>query len=321
MAMIMLRLPGFASPEAAMARSREIAQASGFQSPNVYWFRWVQHSSTEWALELSPEEQGKLTDDERKRIIALSVVPIQAHPTPVYRYMDAEFVEQFFSSGTLRLSSFEAFSRHPDELLRDAHEGKNILTALGENSTMYVVSEHGKACLIISASYLGPWSASKLSHRRTCFEITNPWGFAAAIAAAINGCSAAVLGACSYVPTLSMTLHAPGYNFVRAHGEGGLEGLQKDAAAMLQYSPMFRKLSRYQDEQEFRFVWGMDRQVSEPLTIVCPAARQFCRKLEPSDYDVGSVWGPGINLRERTRRVISRIEGLWFRLSKESLIK
>jgi len=297
-----------------MARSREIAQAAGFQSPKVYWFRWVQHGLAEWALELSPGEEVKLTEDERKRIIALQIVPIQAHPTPVYRYMDTEFVDQFFSSGTLRLSSFEAFSRHPDESLRDANEGKNILAALGKDSTMYMVSEHGKTSLIISASYRGPWSPSKLSSGRACCEITNPWGFASAIATSINGCSEAVLGACTYVPTLSMTLHAPGYNFAQAHSEGGLEVIQRDAAAMLQYSPMFRKLSRHQAEQEFRFVWCLNRPVSEPLTVVCPAALQFCRKLEASDYDVGSVWASGISLRGRARRVVSRIAELWYRL-------
>ena len=61
-----------------MTRSHEIAVESGLLSPNGYWFRWVQISLTEWALELNPEEAGKLTQEEQTKLMAIKSIPIQA---------------------------------------------------------------------------------------------------------------------------------------------------------------------------------------------------------------------------------------------------
>jgi hypothetical protein len=41
----------------------------------------------------------------------------------LYRHMDDKYVESFFRDGSLRLSSFASFAKHPDEQLRDKAEG------------------------------------------------------------------------------------------------------------------------------------------------------------------------------------------------------
>lgn len=291
--MFVLRLPGFASAEAAQARSRQLAREAGFESPSVHWFRWVNHGPAEWALELHPDEAGVLTPEERSRLIAIHQVPIQVHPTPVYRYMKEQYVDEFLSSGKLRLSSFEAFAKHPDEDMRDANEGFHTLAAAGRDSTMYLVSRHGGVCFVASASYRGPWVPSSLSQNRACLEIRNPLLFATAIAKALNDCNAAVVGACSYVHQRSTLLEVPGYNFNEAHQLGGLAVIQQEAEALLQYRPMFMKPARFQDEQEFRFVWRMDRPVPETMDIVCLDARAFCRKVDLVDHGmVRTLWTP-----------------------------
>ena len=47
---------------------------------------------------------------------------------PVYRFMDKQYVEQFFVDGSLRLSSFRRFSQHSDEERQDCAEGTAIST-------------------------------------------------------------------------------------------------------------------------------------------------------------------------------------------------
>ncbi len=278
---ILLYLPGFTSVEAAMARSHEIAVESGLLSPNGYWFRWVQISSTEWALQLNPEEAGKLTQEEQKTLVPIKSISIHAHPTPVYRYFDnPEYVEKFFETGALRISSFEAFSSHPDESFRDAGEGKNIMAVNGKNSSFYALTESGKSCFILSTSILGPWVNIEKFKDKACFEITNPWKFAMAIANSLDECSNAVLGSCSYIPKRVVTKDVPEHDFVERHKMGGINAINEDIEGLLQYSTMFHKPMRYQDEQEFRIVWDMDHAVTEPKDIICQEARQFCRIVE-----------------------------------------
>lgn len=276
--MIILHLPGFTSVEAAMARSHEIAVESGFLSPYGYWFRWVQIRSTEWALELNPEETGKLTQEEQKTLIPNKSFSIQVQPTPVYRYFDKpEYVEKFFETGALRISSFEAFSRHPDERFLDAEEGQNILSAGGENSTLYAVTESGKSCFILSTSLLGPWVTVEKFKGKACFEITHPWKFAAAIAKKLDECSNVILGSCSYIPKRVVNTDVPRHDFAERYEDGGIDAINEDIKGLLQYSTMFHKPMRFQDEHEFRIVWDMDHAVIEPKDIICQEALQFCQ--------------------------------------------
>ena len=278
---MILLLPGFTSIKAAMKRSQEIAIESGFLSPNAYWFKWVQLSSTEWALELNPEEAGKLTQEEQTKLMAIKSIPIQAQPTPVYRYLDKpEYVDNFFETGAIQISSFKKFSHHPDESFRDTEEGKNILAVNGKNSTLYALTESGKSCFILSTSILGPWVEIKKFKEQTCFEITNPWKFTMAIANSLDECSNAVLGSCSYIPKRVDIKDMPEHDLAEKYNTESSNSINKDIKGLLQYSTMFQKPMLYQEEQEFRIVWDMDHAVSEPEVIICPEARQFCRRLK-----------------------------------------
>ena len=118
---------------------------------------------------------------------------------------------------------------------------------------------------------------------KACFEITNPWKFAAAVANSLDECSKAILGSCSYIPERVVIKDVPGHDFVERYNTGGIEATNRDIEGLLQYSTMFHKLMLYQEEQEFRIVWDMNRAVSEPEVIICPEARQFCRMLLPDE--------------------------------------
>jgi len=244
----------------------------------------VQHGENEWAIEVFPDLAYKFNQDEMKRVIVYSFTPIQSHPTPVFRYMDEKYVDDFLQNGSLRLSSFKAFSKHSDEKFRDMDEGTNTLCATGDNSTIYTLSKHGGACLILSTSYLGPWSDIPTYKNRSCFEIVNPWGFATAIADTLPDCVVSVLGTCSYVPSRTITKHIPGHDFIKTLNVGGYEAVIRDTETLLQYSPMFRKPTKYQIEQEFRIIWQINNEASEFRDVISPVAAKFCRKADPSEY-------------------------------------
>ena len=46
-----------------------------------------------------------------------------AHNGPVFRHLNRKWVDAFFTTGELQLSSIAHFKKHPDELRRDAQEG------------------------------------------------------------------------------------------------------------------------------------------------------------------------------------------------------
>lgn len=260
-----------------MLRSRQIAEKAGFMSPTVYWFRWVQHSPQDWALELSPGEEGHLSPEECSRLVAIHIKPIQVHPTPVYRYMAEEYVDEFFRTGKLQLSSFIRFAKHPDERFRDEKEGWNILGVTGKDSTMYTVTAHGRACLVLSTSLLGPWSEVPQFHRHKSIEIINPLAFAGAIAASITSCTKSIVGTCSYVERRVTRMHVPDRDFTKLDPSGGIQSVVGEAASLLQYTPMFQKPQKHAVEQEYRFVWELNLEAPEVLFVECPEARELCR--------------------------------------------
>jgi hypothetical protein len=54
----------------------------------------------------------------------------------VYRYMDKEYIEAFFKDGSLRLSSFQHFASHPNELVKDGTEGNATIFQTGYGKTV-----------------------------------------------------------------------------------------------------------------------------------------------------------------------------------------
>ena len=60
--------------------------------------------------------------------------------------MDAEYVESFFRDGSLRLSSFARFAKHPDEQLRDKAEGIGSRFAVSSQVTVTMVAGRGSDC-------------------------------------------------------------------------------------------------------------------------------------------------------------------------------
>lgn len=277
---VLLRLPGFPSAQDAMQRSREIAQENGFHAPSVFWFRWVQIAAAEWALELAPGEEKFLTDRERERLVMVNFKPVQIHPSPVYRYMAAKYVDDFFLSGRLRLSSFFEFSKHENENLRDEKEGWNVLSARGENSTMYAVTSHGHACLILCTSLLGSSFGRQKFPGSEAIEILNPLAFAGAVASLLPHCVKSLVGTCSYVDRRVSMVEVSNVDFTRLDATGGIASVMNVAGSILQHSPMFQKPCRYHDEQEFRFVWELSKKTPPFEFVEAPELRDLCRRVK-----------------------------------------
>ncbi len=90
--------------------------------------------------------------------------------TPVVlRIMPSEYIDDFFKTGRIRLSSFRLFEKHPDEQRGDGQEGKHMIVGKGTKQMVVAVTAHGKACDTRSAAReasLRTYSRSLLAIRR-----------------------------------------------------------------------------------------------------------------------------------------------------------
>src|SRR5574337_32290 len=102
---------------------------------------------------------------------------------PVTRQLKTEYVDAFFRDGTLRLSSFELFRKHPDELRRDSQEGRVSMQIHGANSKVSVVAINGQETYVMCASVVEAQLPSDGS--TSAFRILDTFGFANSISGQI----------------------------------------------------------------------------------------------------------------------------------------
>ena len=69
----------------------------------------------------------------------------------LYRHLEVEYVDGFFRDGSLRLSSFAHFAKHPDEQLRDTAEGIGSRFGVGAQATIAMVGGRGTDCFVLCA--------------------------------------------------------------------------------------------------------------------------------------------------------------------------
>ncbi len=206
-------------------------------------------------------------------------LPIQFSFPYVYRYMDSAFIEEFFESGRLRLSSFDAFSKHEDEQRKDTSEGKAVVFASSPNQTQVSVIGKGHDAYVLSTSVLDDDALGEQFGTLDRLEIFHPLQFALAIARRLPGCAGSLQGSCHYSDK-PMEVRSNDIDFSTRTPDGSIpmENVLGPAMQSSGQLPLFRKRMRFKHQAEYRFFWFAP--VAEPfLFIECPEARQYCRRI------------------------------------------
>jgi hypothetical protein len=129
-------LGGFPSEVRAMARSREIALQLGIREDAVvtHVFNAIQVAAEEWALLVPLGQESLLTELERAspNYKPLTWMVQTVRNLVVYRYLPQEFVDAFFTSGRLRISTFSQFAKHADEQRADPQEGSTSIIGMAK---------------------------------------------------------------------------------------------------------------------------------------------------------------------------------------------
>jgi len=230
-----------------------------------------------------------------------------ATPQP-YRYLDREYVEAFFSDGSLRLSSFAKFAQHEDELRRDEHEGATsviVRANQGEMKTIAAFMQMGYNAYVLCAS---SYFSDDLMRRFGCdsfLRVNNTTEFANAVSRHIPGFVHGTEGMCIYEENPGILRDVEtGWSMNQEEIDGELtydpadlqrikDHLQQTAGLL----PVFLKNAVFAEQAEYRMLWFTQSMAEEVLTIRVPEARQFCTP--PPGVDVVPIDTPEQMLAKR----------------------
>jgi len=213
----------------------------------------------------------------------------------LYRYLEKAYVEAFFETGALRLSSFSQFSKHSDEQRLDGSEGRgivsNITTDAGGQTIMAAIGQ-GHTAYVLSASTLFSAEISKDFETDSGFRINDVLGFANAVSRHIPGFNAGMEGPCHYLPkrVLERDMGHVNIEEMRVNPDSKEIDMGKMMQAVFGLAGddmFFLKHSGYASQNEYRLLWNTSIEVDGFIDIVCPEARQFCTRFEEMRVENG----------------------------------
>lgn len=205
---------------------------------------------------------------------------------PLFRFLDETYVDEFFDDGSLRLSSFAAFKKHPDEARLDQSEGDVTFvnrTYEGTGQTILAETSHGADAYVLSMTTRYDVDLMKLFNVDSCFVIGDPLNFGLAVSRRTPGFVAGLEGNCVYQGTRIVEGTMPAVDVDRyrdpVSGEIRTDQVQRLLQNEMGHRPLFVKEKRYAYQSEYRIVWITDSPTEDYLQIKVPAARQFCRRM------------------------------------------
>ena len=202
----------------------------------------------------------------------------------VYRYMPKIHVDEFFTRGRLRLSSFSAFSKHQDEQRLDTQEGRGIVVntdTQGEGQTLYAVLGQGHDAYVLCGSMRYEAALADAFGADSGFRINDPTSFGCAIANVLPGFRTGLEGPCHYVGRNTVTRAAGKIDFDSMKIDPNRRELDmgKMFSAVFGLAGddlFFIKNERFGHQAEYRLLWAMSNKIADFIDIECPGAAEFC---------------------------------------------
>jgi hypothetical protein len=191
--------------------------------------------------------------------------------SPIIKLGKKEHVEVFFNTGALQLGSFDYYNAYDHPEIGDNEEG--IVTLVAKTPFGVIGGKYGcgfhQRMFCASVGGIDQATMARFGYN-SGFVITDPRGFSEAIAASI-GASSYTFGRCLYGQHKAV-LGFPG-NDVNPHELSPRNGKIVNAGKH------FIKHERYSHQKEFRVLWDLPSDVTGPIIVDCPSARQYCSPL------------------------------------------
>jgi hypothetical protein len=206
---------------------------------------------------------------------------------PVYRYLPGKYVDAFFETGQLMLSSFSRFKRHEDEARGDKDEGRSMVLSQGAGRQFGAFVVGGQDAYVLCGSFiLSKAIIEKFDGCDAAIEITDVPQFALAVARQLPGFISGLSGYCIYADSriLARQVDRDPFPLPQDPNEqipiGRILEATHDAALE---EDLFLKQQQYSYQAEYRMIWNMDKEPLPFCIINSMEATQFCRRVSPEE--------------------------------------
>ena len=200
--------------------------------------------------------------------------------------MDKKYINEFFETGRLRLSSFNTYEKYEDQVKGDKGEGMNIAfaTSKKDNKTMVAVVRVGSNAYSLCASIIHKGLMKKFDCDGV-FRIKDSQSFGLAIANKVMGFVEGLQGHCIYVNERRTNKEIKNLSFDEMKISPDKKELEmgklfQKVNEINSIDSFFMKPKKYQYQSEYRFIWLVQGNKNDYLEIECKEAIQFCEKIE-----------------------------------------
>ncbi len=225
----------------------------------------------------------------------------------LFRYMNKNFVDDFFKDGSIHISSFDQFRKHKDEQRLDIGEGRimvahNFPTAnLGKGQAVNAWVLYDKKAYVLSTSIIFDKKLMESFNVDSYLRIHDSTNFGMEIARKIPGLIGAFEGFCLYqknkifyrdlnidlsqfqkqpekkVSDMKLVKQLPGLPDGQIdNGEYDMEKLGQFLVNNARHYPLFLKEESFKMQCEYRFVWLTSIETKDYLDIKVPEAIRHC---------------------------------------------
>lgn len=205
----------------------------------------------------------------------------------VYRYEDQQWIDQFFETGTIRLSTFAKFSKYQDEVRGDTAEGSGFCYGeTPDNKSVGIVQSQGLNALVLCCTHRLSRDMRDKFGRDSAFQIMNTVAFASEISRQLLGFRQGLEGSCIYRDgrTIKRSINFSMKDLEDANGNIELGSLFDIGRALGGAELVLLKDKKYEDQAEYRLMWTVDEIDGDFVDVKAPLARQYCRKVDQSEY-------------------------------------
>lgn len=203
---------------------------------------------------------------------------------PVFRILDdTRWLDDFFETGEIQLSSFLKFRSYKDEMQGDKTEGEGALvTHDDEGNTHMVGYESGLNGYILSTTSSLEEQVVNDFNGKCAIRINHPTMFGLEMSKKLPFVNSGLEGLCDYVDSR--------INFLEAHikADNLLSSLKKHDPSLANHYlseltkgiELFAKHTKYAHQREYRLIWFSNHQkVADVIKIKCPEAIRYCDKI------------------------------------------
>lgn len=203
----------------------------------------------------------------------------------VYRYENEEFIDEFFKTGRIRLSSFQQFASYADEQRGDKNEGRKALEGSGKGNRVFIVGASGMSSLVFCTSTRLSKSLMTDFQRNSAFEIFDTVAFAHAISRQLVGFRFGQEGHCLYEDDFAIrrAVDFKLQDHIRPDNTMDMNVIFDIQNQIAGREHVLAKGIKYQHQCEYRLLWELDKLDGDHQFVEAPEARSFCRQLKPSE--------------------------------------